>query len=500
MQYQYLLEAKGISKRFGGVQALLRADLQVLKGECHALLGANGAGKSTLIKILAGIYKSDEGEIYLEGKKIEIPDVQTSHALGISVIHQELVLVPHMTIAENIFMGREATRKPFGLIDREKMNEEAQRQLDSFDLGLHATDLVERLSVAQQQMVEICKAMSLDSKMIIMDEPTAALTQKEVAQLFVYVDTLKKRGVSVVYVSHRLEELFAITDRISVYRDGQFINTFNTCQTDRKTLVNTMVGRSMQDFFSTHEHPIGKTLLEVEGLTVPGIVEDISFVLHEREILGFTGIVGAGRTELMEALFGIRPYSKGSIRLDGVPLTIRNPKDAIKAKIGLVPESRKEHGLNLIDSIGNNLTIQVLGQFIHGCFVNREREQSLIQTGISQLNIKTFGPKQLAKQLSGGNQQKVVIAKWLALEPKVLILDEPTRGIDVGAKAEIYKLMTDLVQQGVSIIMVSSELPEVLNMSDRILVMHQGRIRGSLMKSEATQEKIMHFATGGLDE
>ncbi|WP_320127744.1 sugar ABC transporter ATP-binding protein [uncultured Sphaerochaeta sp.] len=500
MEHQYLLEAKGISKRFGGVQALQKADLQLLKGECHALLGANGAGKSTLIKVLAGIYKADEGEIFIEGEKVEIPDVHTSHALGISVIHQELVLVPYMTIAENIFMGRELVKGPFHYIDKQKMNSEAQRHLDSFGLNLRATDLVSNLSVAQQQMVEICKAMSLESKLIIMDEPTAALTSKEVDQLFEYVGQLKKRNISVVYVSHRLEELFAITDRISIYRDGEYIDTFITASTDRKTLVNNMVGRSMQDFFASKEHAVGRALLEVKNLTVPRVLDNISFTLHEGEILGFTGIVGAGRTELMQTLFGIRSYTEGQILLDGQQLSIKTSQDAIKARIGLVPESRKEHGLNLMESIGNNITIQVLDTFIRGCFVNRAKEQEIIKQGITNLNIKAFGPKQLAKQLSGGNQQKVVIAKWLALGPRVLILDEPTRGIDVGAKAEIYRLMTDLVSTGLSIIMVSSELPEVMNMSDRILVMHQGRITGSLSKSEATQEKIMFFATGGSDE
>ncbi|MBN2810396.1 MAG: sugar ABC transporter ATP-binding protein [Spirochaetales bacterium] len=494
---RYLLQVKGINKHFAGVQALSDASLEVLPGECHALLGANGAGKSTLIKILAGIYQSDGGEIYFDGKLLEGLTVKTSHDVGISVIHQELVLVPHMTIGENIFMGREPMSPFMPFVDYQTMNARAQGYLDLFELPLKATDLVSELSVAEQQMVEICRAMSMDAKLIIMDEPTASLTEKEVARLFVYIRELKKQNIAVVYVSHRLEELFAVTDRISVYRDGRYITTYRTAEVERRDLVNSMVGRSMTEFYQTEVHVRGEPLLEVRNLEVPGILKNISFTLYKGEILGFSGIVGAGRTELAQALFGILPYSSGSVLLNGKATTIRQPSDAIAAGIGLVPESRKEHGLNLHETVGFNLTLQVLRDFMRGCFVDRRTEKSIIEEATKNLAIRTAGPNQLALHLSGGNQQKVVIAKWLALRPQILILDEPTRGIDVGAKVEIYQIMNKLAKSGVSIIMISSELPEVLNMSDRILVMHEGKITGELGREEATPEKIMHFATGG---
>lgn len=492
-----LLEAKGICKRFAGVQALGDAYLEVRTGECHALLGANGAGKSTLIKILAGIYHVDDGEIFFDGKPVDIDSVRKSHELGISVIHQELVLVPHMTIAENIYLGVELAYPGIPFVDSRTMNAKTRELLGVFDLPMEPTDKVAILSVAQQQMVEICRAMAMDAKLIIMDEPTAALTDREVRQLFSFIARLKARNIAVVYVSHRLEELFEITDRISVYRDGKYITTYQTSDVDRKQLVNAMVGRSMNEFFQTETHAAGDPVLEVRNLQVPGTLHNINFSLRKGEILGFSGIVGAGRTELAQAIFGILPVSGGAVLIDGQEISIRQPADAIAAGIGLVPESRKEHGLNLIETVAFNLTIQVIKKFIRVCLVDRKKEGAMISEAMKNLVIRSSGPSQRVLHLSGGNQQKVVIAKWLAMNPRILILDEPTRGIDVGAKVEIYQIMNQLAKSGVSIIMISSELPEVLNMSDRILVMHEGKITGELSKEEATPELIMHFATGG---
>jgi ribose transport system ATP-binding protein/inositol transport system ATP-binding protein len=376
------------------------------------------------------------------------------------------------------------------------MIRETGKLLAGFGLDLDPCSTVASLSVAQQQMVEICRAMSMDARIIIMDEPTATLSPKEVEQLFNYIRALKKRHISIIYVSHRIEELFEISDRVSVYRDGRYIRTYETCKTDRNDLVSAMVGRKLGDFYRKTGHVAGAPLLEVRHLGVQGILHDICFTLNRGEILGFTGIVGAGRTELAEALFGIRPYDNGEILLDGTIIRIQEPADAISAGMGLVPESRKEHGLNLTASVADNMTIQVLGQFMKFCMIDRERERQILEEHVTRLSIKVPNIHRSVAKLSGGNQQKVVIAKWLALHSRILILDEPTRGIDVGAKTEIYQIMNTLVENGVSIIMISSELPEVLNMCDRILVMHAGKITAGFDQAEATQEKIMQFATG----
>ena len=491
-----VLEVRHLHKVFPGVHALDDVELAVAEGECHALLGANGAGKSTLIKVLAGVYQPESGDIFIRGTRVKIPDVSASHRLGISVIHQELILVPDMTIAENIFLGRELIHTGISFINRVEMNRQAGLLLKSFGLPLDPQDTIASLSVAQQQMVEICRAMSMDARIIIMDEPTATLSPREVGQLFDYIRALKKRKISVIYVSHRIEELFEIADRISVYRDGKYIRTYTTQATDRNELVSAMVGRKMSDFSRKFVQASGIPLLEAYNLEVAGVLHDINFVLKKGEILGFTGIVGAGRTELAETLFGIRQYTGGAILLDGTEIYIHEPADAIRAGIGLIPENRKQHGLNLIASIADNITIQVLDSFMKFCTINHSRERQIISEHIRQLSIKVSDVQQSVSKLSGGNQQKVVIAKWLASHSRILILDEPTRGIDVGAKAEIYQIMNDLIGHGVSIIMISSELPEVLNMCDRIMVMHAGTITACFDREEATQEKIMHYATG----
>ena len=493
-----ILEMKGIKKSFGGVKALKDASLQLYPGECHALLGENGAGKSTLIKVLAGIHREDEGEIIIDGKKVIIPNVQSSKDLGISVIHQELILVPYMTIAENIFLGQELGNRLF--INRDKMIEEAQLVLDRFGLELSAEQHVASLSIGQQQMVEIAKALSRDARIIIMDEPTAALTARETEQLFELVYKLKEKNVAIIFVSHRMEELYQITEKVTVMRDGLYIGTCVTKDTERKELIAMMVGRSLDDFYQTSDHQCGEKILEVKNIKRAGVLDDVSFSLHKGEILGFSGIVGAGRTELARAIFGIDKIDSGQIFINGKEVSIGRAQDAMNLNIGFVPEDRKKQGLYMQETLGFNISIQSLKNCFKTIQMNREREKRIIDEGISSLSIKASSEKQKIGQLSGGNQQKAVIAKWLARKPEILILDEPTRGIDVGAKVEIYKIIGQLAASGVSIIMISSELPEVLNMSDRILVMYKGKITGELSNSEATQEKIMHLATGGNNE
>lgn len=493
-----ILTMKNIHKRFPGVYALNSVDFELEYGEVHALLGENGAGKSTLIKILAGIYSVDEGEIYIKGEKCTITGVHDSQAKGISVIHQELCLVPYMTVAENMFLGRERISRKTGFVKDKELDSEAQEILDSLGLNIRARTRVRELSVAQQQMVEIAKALSVEAEIIVMDEPTASLTEKEVDMLFKTIGDLKKKNISVIYISHRMEELFKITDRVTVMRDGKYIGTRVTSGTKKDELIAMMVGRELTELYKREDHVPGEVILEVRNLRREMVLKDISFSLRKGEILGISGLVGAGRTELARAIFGIDSFQSGSIRLEGKELNIRTPLDAMGNGIALVPENRKEQGLVLIQSVGYNITLPVLKQFIKFAGTDRKVEDSIISRYIEKLAIKTPSAKQLAGNLSGGNQQKVVIAKWLATAPKVLILDEPTRGVDVGAKAEIYSIMSMLAKQGVGIIMISSELPEVINMSDRVMVMCNGAIAGVLERHELDQEKIMHYATGGI--
>lgn len=486
-----------ITKRFPGVLALDKADIDLFKGECLALLGENGAGKSTLMKILGGIYYADEGEITLNGNPVEIPDVHTSKALGISIIHQELILVPNMTIAENIFLGQELMVNHLKGIDKKTMLEKSQNILDSFKLGIKADMKIGNLSVAQQQMVEIAKALSTKADIIVMDEPTAALTHQETEKLFSMVDELKEKGISIIYISHRMEELFRVTDRVTVMRDGKTVGTHITADVSRKELISLMVGRTLDKFFIKETNFSSETVMQVSQLTQNGVLSDISFSLKKGEILGIAGIVGAGRTELAQVIFGIHKADSGIIQKDGRNITITSPSDAIANGITLVPESRKEQGLFLQETVRYNVTIQVLKEFMQKLIFNRRREREISDRAVKQLSIRTGTDQQFVLELSGGNQQKVVISKWLATNPEILIMDEPTRGIDVGAKAEIYSIMNDLTKKGVSIIMISSDLPEILNMSDRILVMYQGMITGEINQKDATQEKVMHYATGG---
>jgi len=494
---ELLLEMRGISKRYPGVVALDNVDFDVRAGEVHALVGENGAGKSTLMKILAGAETRDAGQILLRGQPVTIDSPQRAMDLGINIIYQEFNLVPHLSAAENIFLGREPASAIPGLIDFRKLYREAQRVIDSLGVPIDVRTEVGQLSVAQQQMVEIAKATSRNSIVIAMDEPSATLTEHELQNLFALIRSLKARGVGIIYISHRLEEIFAIADRVTVLRDGRHVGTRPIGAVDRDELIRMMVGRELAGTSPKKVVARGAPVLEVRGLTRRGAFSDVSFTVHAGEVLGIGGLVGAGRTEVARALFGADPIDAGEIRLDGQPVLIRSPRDAIRLGLGLVPEDRKTLGLILNMVVRENVTLAHLDLLSMLGFVNRRRERDLAAEYVRSLRIRTPTIEQEVRHLSGGNQQKVVLAKWLCTDSRVMIFDEPTRGIDVGAKQEIYELMNELAARGVAMIMITSELPELLAMSDRILVMHAGRVAGELSREEATQERVMHLATGG---
>lgn len=492
MGEQYLLEMKGISKSFPGVKALSNVNLQLRAGEVHALLGENGAGKSTLIKVLGGIYHAEEGEIYIDGQKVEIDGVVSSRSAGVSIVHQELVLVPYMTVAENIFLGREMGSK-FN-IKRGQMTEEAQKLLDTYEMNIDADTLVEKLTIAQRQMVEIVKAISFNSKILVMDEPTSSISDKEVGFLFETMRTLTKKGVGIIYISHKMSELEEICDRVTVMRDGESVGTRVVKETNKDDLIALMVGRELTNYYTRDFQKPGEVILKCEHVSDGKMVKDSSFELHKGEIVGFAGLVGAGRSETMKAIFGLTPNMKGDVWVKGKQVHIKSPIDALKYGIALVPESRKEEGLYLVQDVKFNSTIEILGQFIKNFRVDLKKEEEITQKYIDMMATKTPSQQQIIGNLSGGNQQKVMIGRWLATDPEILILDEPTRGVDVGAKAEIYAIMNELVKKGMSIIMISSEMPEIINMSDRVYVMNDGRVTGCLNHEDVTQEKIMQLA------
>ena len=474
---QILLEMNHIRKEFPGVLALKDVSLQLRAGEVHALLGENGAGKSTLIKILGGIYIRDEGEIIIDGQVVQINSVHDAQTYGISVIHQELVLVPHMSVAENIYLGREPLKNG-RFVDFRTMEQDAKLLLDSFELDIRPDDMIGDLTIAQQQMVEIIKALSFNAKILVMDEPTSSLSEKDVEFLFSNIRKLKKAGVGIIYISHRMSELNQIADKITVIRDGEYIGTKRVKETTHDELIAMMVGRQLTNYYTrTFGNPSEK-VLEVKNLSDEHLLRDVSFDLYKGEILGFAGLVGAGRSEVMKCLFGIDPYVSGEVSINGQTTVIKNPEEAMRHGIALVPESRKLEALFPDQSVMYNITIKSLEDFIRGIRVNAQKEGEITKEYVDKMAIKTPTYQQVVGNLSGGNQQKVVIGRWLATRPKILILDEPTRGVDVGAKAEIYSIMNDLVQQGVAIIMISSELPEVINMSDRVIVMSNGHITG----------------------
>ncbi|SDM62974.1 sugar ABC transporter ATP-binding protein [Acetanaerobacterium elongatum] len=492
MSQPLLLEMKNIHKKFPGVYALKGINFTLYPGEVHALLGENGAGKSTLIKILGGIYAKDQGEIFIEEKPVQITDVTQARAAGISIIHQELVLVPYLSVAENIFLGREPRQKN-GLVDFSLICSETQRILNEFGLALRPEAKIAELTIAQQQMVEIVKAISTNAKIIVMDEPTSSIADKEVDSLFENIRRLTQKGIGIIYISHRMSELQQIADRVTVMRDGEYIGTCAVKDTDNEKLIAMMVGRTMTNYYTRTYNECTETVLRVDKLC-SNKVHDVSFELKRGEILGFAGLIGAGRSETMKALFGIDKITSGTVELMGSKIEVKSTQQMIEAGISLVPEDRKNEGIFPTQSVQFNLTLKVLKEFIKGVLVDSPTEMNITETYMQELSIKAPNAATAIGSLSGGNQQKVVISSWLATHPKVLILDEPTRGIDVGAKSEIYIIMNELAKQGVSIIMVSSELPEILNMSDRIAVMCDGTITTILSHSEATQEKIMQYA------
>jgi ribose transport system ATP-binding protein/inositol transport system ATP-binding protein len=491
-----ILRMTGICKSFPGVLALKDVDFDLATGEVHALLGENGAGKSTLIKVLGGIHPADAGTIVIGGETLRIRSVHDAQRAGISIIHQELFMVPELTVAQNMFLGREpmSERLPM-VLDPGRALTSAQALLDSIDMEIDAGTQVGDLSIAQQQMVEIAKAISFDSRILVMDEPTSSLTSKETDALYLLIERLRER-MAIVYISHRMEELFRISNRVTVLRDGRTIGTRETARTTSDELIEMMVGRKLEELFTKTPTEPGDVVLEARNLCRGAKLDDVSFSVRKGEILGVAGIVGAGRTELMRCLCGIDGLDSGEILVHGKPVAIKKPIDAIHQGIAMVPESRKGEGLVLCNTVGFNLTLEALGDFIHGVRFDRQGEGRIIANAIQKLSIKASSPDVLIEKLSGGNQQKVVIAKWLAARPSVLILDEPTRGVDVGAKAEIYAIIDALAHTGVAIIMVSSELPEIINMSDRVMVMFHGRKTAELPRTELTQKLIMKYATG----
>ncbi len=499
MQNQPILQVKGVSKAFPGVQALSDVDFEVYPGEVVALLGENGAGKSTLMKILAGAYQKDSGQIYLNDQEIELTSPHHAQTMGISIIYQEFNLVPTQTVAANIFTGREPLYGGAGrilkMVNKQEMERAAQEMLDIVGAHVKPTDMIRSLPVAERQLVEIAKALSFDSRVIIMDEPTSALGDEETQNLFKIVRSLKDQGRAVIFITHRLKEVFEIADRIVVLRDGRLVGSVPAQDTSIDGLISMMVGRSLDQMYQKETAEIGDVVMRVQGLTRYGAVEDVSFELRRGEILGFAGLVGAGRTETARLLFGADALDGGEIWIDGQKVSIHSPEDAIRAGISFVPEDRGSQGLVLLLSVFKNEVLPTMSHFTRFGLLDGATLQQRAQEYVSRLNVRTPSLEQKVMFLSGGNQQKVVLAKWLMSNPKVLILDEPTRGIDVGAKSEIYALMSQLARNGIGIIMISSELPEILAMSDRVLVMCEGRVTGIIDRQEATQEAIMAYAT-----
>lgn len=490
-----LLQLVGISKGFPGVQALSGVSFDLHPGEVHALMGENGAGKSTLIKILCGVQPQDEGEIILDGKAVTIASPVHAHELGISPVHQELHLEPYLSVAENIFLGRQPTNR-LGLIDKRRMLAESHRILNELGVALDPAATVGRLSIAERQVVAIARAVSTKARILIFDEPTSSLTRRESELLLAMIRRLRDQGIGIIYVSHRMEEIFELCDRVTVFRDGRYVATRPVAETSLPELVHMIVGRDVEAHARRAAGTAGAVVMEVRNLSKRGLLRDISFTLRKGEIVGMSGLVGAGRTELARALFGDLVPDSGEIVIEGKPVSSRNPQEAIAAGIGLVPEDRKEQGLVIDLSIKANIGMPLLRSLTRLGVLSNARERQLATQYVERLAIRTPSIDQKAMYLSGGNQQRVVIAKWLATKPKVLIVDEPTRGVDIGAKSEIHKLLRELADSGMAILMISSDMPEVLAVSDRVLVMHQGRLAGELSAAAASQEGIMGLAMG----
>lgn len=491
----YLLEVINVSKGFPGVVALSDVQLRVRPGTVLALMGENGAGKSTLMKIIAGIYQPDAGELRLKGRPVVFDTPLAALQSGIAMIHQELNLMPHMSIAENIWIGREQLNG-LRLIDHRSMHRCTAQLLERLRIDLDPEERVGNLSIAERQMVEIAKAVSYDSDVLIMDEPTSAITDKEVAHLFSIIADLKAQGKGIIYITHKMNEVFAIADEVAVFRDGAYIGLQRADSLDGDSLISMMVGRELSQLFPQREKPVGELLLKVRDLRLDGVFDGVSFDLHAGEILGIAGLMGSGRTNVAETLFGITPCDAGEIILDGQPLRIGDPHRAIEKGFALLTEDRKLSGLFPCLSVLENMEVAVLPHYAGGGFVQQKALRALCEDMCKKLRVKTPSLEQCIDTLSGGNQQKALLARWLMTNPRILILDEPTRGIDVGAKAEIYRLIAFLASEGMAVIMISSELPEVLGMSDRVMVMHEGELMGILDRSEATQERVMQLASG----
>ena len=490
------IEMRGINKSFGNNAVLNNAGFVLSTGEIHALMGENGAGKSTLMKILTGVYTKDVGQVIVDGQEVCYKNAREAEKAGIVFIHQELNVLFDLTVEENLFMGKEIHGK-FGICDKKAMQKKAQEALNILGVNISPKTVMAELSVGQQQMVEICKALMADAKVIIMDEPTAALTQSETVALFKVIESLRKKGVSMVYISHRMEEIFELCDRITVLRDGSYIGVKNIPETNMNEIVKMMIGREIGERYPSRNVKIGKEVLKVKELTRKGTFHDVNFSVRAGEVLGVSGLMGAGRTEIMQAIFGNLSYESGTIEIDGKEVKISNPRQAMEHGIGFITEDRKTEGLMLDKSIRENISLCNLRRISKSSVISREAEKNMVAEAIKDLHIKCFGSYHECNNLSGGNQQKVVLAKWILTNPKILILDEPTRGVDIGAKKEIYSIINKLAAQGVAIIMVSSELPEVLGMSDNIMVVREGEVRGIISYEEANQERVMTLATGG---
>jgi inositol transport system ATP-binding protein len=495
MEQEYILQMENISKSFPGVKALDNVELAVRPATVHALMGENGAGKSTLMKILIGMYTPDSGRITFQGKSVVISDTDSALKMGISMIHQELSPVPYMSVAENIWLGREPLNK-FGLIDKKTLVTKTRKLLEGLEININPSTLMRELSIANTQMVEIAKAISYDSSLIIMDEPTSAITTREVEHLFRMINNLRDKGVAVIYITHKMDEVFQISDEITVFRDGRHIATVVSEKTTKNELIAMMVGRELTNIFPKLDAPVGEVVLSVRNLSRNGKVDDVNFELRRGEILGLAGLMGAGRTEVIEGIFGMAKIDSGEIFIKGKKVEIKSPADAIKHGVALLTEDRKLTGIMAVLSVRDNITVASMSNFTRNGFLNKRLMNETCNNEKTKLDIKTPSMEQMIKLLSGGNQQKVLVSRWLLTSPDILILDEPTRGIDVGAKAEIHRLMSLLAQEGKAIIMISSELPEILGMSDRVLVMHEGKLVGEFDRAEVTQEKIMHAATG----
>ena len=498
---KYILEAVDIGKSFSGVTVLDGAQLSIAPGELHALMGENGAGKSTLMKIIMGIYTKDKGKVYLDGEEVNFKSAREALDAGISMIHQELSPIPEMTVAENVFLGREEKKiKGMPFVDKKELNARTQKLLEEYELSefISPEMKMKDLNIAQTQMMEIIKAVSYNSKVIIMDEPTSSLSEKETITLFRIIDSLKEKKVGIIYISHRMEEVFKLSDRISVLRDGKFIGCVRTEEASREHLINMMVGRELEGGYPHNTAEKGDVVLELKNLTRKGVFENVSLSVRSGEILGLAGLVGAGRSEVMRALVGYDHLDSGEIILEGQKITIKHPKDAVRHHIIMASEDRKAMGLVLQRSIKENIALQNFNQMSSKGFIQKKKEKELCNEYAGKMATKMNGIEDEVGSLSGGNQQKVVLAKCLLSDPKVLIMDEPTRGIDVGAKAMIYNIMIEMAKQGIAIIMISSEMPELIGMSDRVLVMSGGKVTGELEGEEAkSQQTILKLALGG---